>query len=76
MKAIEAIHLAPWEERALPLIRLIEVDGFLKASDGKIDLCLPLELKGRLSRCLGARIAVLRTDSGYCVRILDEKSEV
>jgi len=71
MKAKEVISLAPWEERALPLIRLIEVDGFLMASDGRVKICLPREMKADLTKCMGQRIAILRTDTDYRMRILD-----
>jgi hypothetical protein len=69
-----AKRLSPWEEGALTLIDLAEDEGSLIASGGKFRLCLPLHLKDDLTECLGLRISILRTDTDYRMRILDEQS--
>jgi hypothetical protein len=74
VKASEAKRLSPWEEGALTLIDLAEDDGFLVASCGKFRLCLPLHLKDDLAKCLGRTISILRTDTDYRMRILEEQS--
>ena len=74
MNLINAKRLAPWEEHALKLSELAEEGSFLMASDGKVKLCLPLEMKDDLARCLGHRISILRTDSDYRFRILGKST--
>jgi hypothetical protein len=74
VKVSEGKRLSPWEEGGLKLIDLAEDEGFLIASGGKFRLCLPLHLKDDLAKCLGRTISILRTDTDYRVRILDEQS--
>ena len=74
MKIFEAKRLSPWEEGALTLSDLTEDDGYLIASGGKFRLCLPLHLKDDLAKCLGRTISILRTDTDYRMRILNEQS--
>ena len=74
MTIFEAIRLSPWEEGALRLSNLIEEDGCLIAIGGKVRLCLPLQMKANLAKCLGLRISILRTDIDYCMRILDKQN--
>ena len=74
VKVSEAKRLSPWEEGALTLIDLAEDEGSLIASGGKFRLRLPLHLKDDLAKCLGRTISILRTDTDYCMRILDEQS--
>jgi len=74
MTIFEAKRLSPWEEGALTLINLTEDDGYLIASGGKFRLCLPLLLKDDLAKCLGQTISILRTDTDYRMRILNQQS--
>ena len=75
MKVSEAKRLSPSEEGALTLIDLAEDGGFLIASGGgKLRLSLPLHLKDDLAKCLGQTISILRTDTDYRMRILDEQN--
>jgi hypothetical protein len=67
-------RLSPWEEGALRLSNLAEDDGCLIASGRKLKLRLPLEMKTNLSKCLGLKISILRTDTDYHMRILDDQS--
>jgi hypothetical protein len=71
---LDTIRLAPWEEGALKLSNLKEDDGSLIASGGKVRLRLPLEMKANLANRVGLSISILRTDSDYLIRILDEQS--
>ena len=70
----EPRRLQPWEEGAFRLENLAEDDGCLIVGGDKLKLCLPLELKDSLNKCLGMRISILRTDNGYCMRLLDDQS--
>lgn len=72
MTVFEVLHLVPWQECALRLRNLAEEDGCLIASDGKVKLCLPPEMKADLAKCLGLKISILRTDCDYRMRILDD----
>jgi hypothetical protein len=72
MTIFEAYRLSPWEECALLLDSLIE-DEDLIACGGKIMLHLPLQTKSDLDKCLGLRISILRTDTDYRIRILEEQ---
>jgi hypothetical protein len=74
MKSLEPRRLAPWEEGALRLKDLVEEVGRLIACGDTTKLSLPLELKDDLSKYIGMRISILRTDTGYRTRILDEES--
>ena len=74
MTISDAHRLAPWEEGALRLSNLAEEDGYLIASGDKIRFCLPLHMKVSLAKCLGLKISILRTDTEYITRILDEQS--
>ena len=71
MKVIDAKSLAPWVEHALRLSDLAEEGSFLMASDGRVKICLQREMKADLTKCMGQRIAILRTDTDYRMRILD-----
>jgi hypothetical protein len=73
MKIIESYHLSPWEECVLLPDTLIEEEDCLVACSSKIMLNLPLQMKPDLDKCLGLRISILRTDTVYLMRILDEK---
>jgi hypothetical protein len=70
----KAYRLSPWEEGALRLSNLAEDDGYLIANGGKFKLRLPLEMKANLAKCLGLKISILRTDTEYRIRILDDQS--
>lgn len=74
MTIFDTTRLAPWEEGALKLSNLTEDDGCLIASGGKVRLRLPLEMKADLANRVGRRISILRTDTDYRIRILDEQS--
>ena len=74
MTVFEPYRLSPWEECALRLREIAEDEDHLIAIGDKVRLGLPLDLKGKLRKCLGLRISVLRTDADYCIRILDEQS--
>jgi hypothetical protein len=73
MVIFETYHLSPWEEGSLLLDKLIVEEGWLIASGSKVVLRLPLQLKDDMAKCLGRRISILRTDTDYLMRILDEK---
>jgi hypothetical protein len=62
MTIFEAHRLIPWEEGTLPLNNLTEENGTLIASGDRIRLCLPLDMKADLAKCLGLKICILRTD--------------
>ena len=74
VKVFEAKRLSPWEEGTLKLIGLAEEEGFLIASGEKSRLCLPLQMKVKLAKYLGQKISILRTDTDYLMRILDDQS--
>jgi len=75
LTAFEAYRLSLWEEGALRLNNLTEANGCLIASGGKVRLCLPLDMKGELSKYFGMKISILKTDNGYLIRIQDEQSQ-
>ena len=72
MRIFQAIRLAPWEEGVFKLGNLVEDDGSLVASGGKVMLRLPLEMKADLANFMGRRIAIIRTDADYRMRVLDD----
>jgi len=72
VRIFQAIRLAPWEEGVFKLNNLVEDDGSLVASGGKVMLRLPLEMKADLANCMGRRIAIIRTDADYRMRVLDD----
>jgi hypothetical protein len=72
MTIFEAHRLSFWEEGALKLNNLLEDNGCLIASGDDIKLSLPLHMKANLAKCQGRRISILRTDTDYRIRILDE----
>jgi hypothetical protein len=74
MNVIKVTRFSPWEEHALRLSDLAEDESFLIAMGGKVRLCLPLYLKNDLAKCLGMRISILRTDTDYRFRILEDQS--
>ena len=74
MTILECYRLVPWEEGTLKLVDLHEDDCRLIASGDKIRFSFPLEMKDKLSKCLGMRISILRTDDSYRMRILDDHS--
>ena len=65
MTAPEVHRLIPWEEGTLRLSNLTEENGSLIASGERFRLCLPLEMKDKLGKCIGKKISILRTDEGY-----------
>ena len=69
----DTTRLAPWEEGALKLSNLADDEGSLIASGGKVRLRLPLEMKANLANRVWLRISILRTDTDYRIRILDEQ---
>ena len=71
MNFLEAYRLSPWEECAFLLDTLIEEEGCLIASGGKVKLRLPLTMKSDLDKCLGRRISILRMDTDYRMLILN-----
>lgn len=73
MTILECYHLVPWEEGTLKLVDLYEDECRLIASGDKIRFSFPLEMKDKLSKCLGMKISILRTDDAYRIRILDEQ---
>lgn len=63
------IRLEPWMDAIGPLHELQEQDGCLVAKIGPALVVLPSELYERLKDLIGRRIAVLRTDRDYRVKI-------
>jgi hypothetical protein len=76
MTIFEAHRLIPWEEGTLRLSSLTEENGSLIASGERFRLCLPLDMKDKLAKCVGKKISILRTDEGYCTRVLDRGDAV
>ena len=68
------VRLASWMEAFGQLHELRDKDSYLEASIGSTIFGLPSELKEKLKDCLGRRICILRTDTDYRIRILDEQT--
>ena len=66
------VCLEPWVEAFGQLHELREQDCYLEVGIGPTTFALPSELKEKLKDCLGQRICILRTDTDYRIRILDE----
>jgi hypothetical protein len=73
LTVFEPYRLSHWEECALRLREIAEDGGHLMAIGDKVRLSLPLELKDSLSKHLGIKISILRTDNAYLIRIQDEE---
>lgn len=76
MMFLEVHRLIPWEEGTLRLNSLVEEDGSLVVSGERFRLCLPLDMKDKLGKCIGKKISILRTDEGYRARVLDRGDAV
>jgi hypothetical protein len=63
-------RIAPWEEAVGTLHEVNQVYGFLQARIGSMQICLPKEMLDELKGLLGQRIAILRTEKDYRLRIL------
>jgi hypothetical protein len=75
----EIVRQRPWDEVCGTLHRLYERDGLLVANISNIRVELPLELKPSLSKLLGHRMAVLRTDipqKEYLIRDIALEKEI
>jgi hypothetical protein len=68
------IRLDPWVEAFGQINELREQDDHIEARIGQRIFVLPSELKEKLNDCLSQRICILRTDTDYRIRILDEVS--
>lgn len=71
----DAVHLDPWTEARGPLSELKEENGRLIAKIGPVRAKLPMELLQKLEDHIGQNIGILRTDSDYRCRFLDEEAE-
>ncbi len=63
------IRLDPWMDVIGPLHELRERDGCLVARIGPVLVLLPSELHERLKDLVGQRIAILRTDRDYRLKV-------
>lgn len=66
------IRFEPWTEARGPLSELKEENGRLIAKIGPVRVALPMELLQKLENHIGQNIGILRTDSDYRCRFLDE----
>lgn len=69
----DAVYPDHWVETRGPLTELKEQNGLLIAKIGPVAVALPRELLQKLDDHIGQRIAILRTDSDYRCRFLDEE---
>jgi hypothetical protein len=69
---VTARRLQPWEETRGQLHELLERDGCLVARIGPVVVAIPDELEARLREQVGHTIDILRTDTDYRFRCLDE----
>jgi hypothetical protein len=67
-------HMRPWDEVYGQVYCIEEEDGQCIALIGKIPVVLPQDMTNKLAEAKGKRIGVLRTDTNYRMRILDEPS--
>lgn len=73
------VVLNRYEEAVGPLHHLDENDELLTARIADNIVSLPSEMKSELSRLLGCRVAIIRTDipqKEYILRILDDRDEL
>jgi hypothetical protein len=69
---IESYRLRTWEEAIGQFHELQEQEGHLLTRIGPVMVLLPLEMKDKLKDLVGHRIAVLRTENDYRMRILPD----
>lgn len=67
--------LQPWEELSGSAYKVEVLEGNCVAQIGKISVCLPLGLAAQLEQQKGKRITILRTDSDYRFRVLEEERD-
>ena len=65
------IRLEQWSDAIGSLHELREQDGCLVAKIGPVLVALPSELHDELQSHIGQKIAILRTDSDYRLRVVD-----
>jgi len=64
--------LQPWEELSVPADKVEVLEGNCVARIGKLSVWLPTGLAAQLEQLKGKRITILRTDSDYRFRVLEE----
>jgi len=69
----EVQRIPPWAEARGQLHELMERDGCLVARIGPVAVELPDDLKEKLGDKVGHEIGILRTDTDYRFRCLDEE---
>jgi hypothetical protein len=65
------VRLESWMDAIGPLHGLQEQDGCLVAKIGPVLVALPYELNEELKDLIGQKIAILRTESDYRLRVID-----
>jgi hypothetical protein len=74
MSVFEMRFLRLWEEVRGPFTHIEERDGQLLATIADLDIALPCYLKDLLKGHVSHTITILRTDSDYRFRCLDEET--
>lgn len=75
MSVLEMRFLRLWEEVRGPFTHIEERDGQLLATIADLDIALPCYLKDFLEGHVDHKITILRTDSDYRFRCLDEEAK-
>jgi hypothetical protein len=70
----EIYRLQLWEEACGKLGEIQEADGYCLVTIGQVNVLVPGEFGAKLGTLRGQRISILRTDTDYGMRILDEQS--
>lgn len=73
MSVFNMRFLRLWEEVRGPFTHIEERDGQLLVTIADLDIALPCYLKDLIEGHVGHKITILRTDSDYRFRCLDEE---